>query len=394
MSDKKPLNIDTLSVWAAENNGFADNASVVPLTHSVTYAYPSVEDWQAVGTGLAPGHLYSRSSNPTVAIFEEKMRVLEQAETATAFATGMAAISNTLFALTAPGQRIVTIQDTYGGTGKLFSHFLPRLNIEISQCPADDLTALLSEIDKGCDLLYLETPTNPLLKLLDIAKLSKAAHKAAAIVVVDNTLASPVNQQPLKLGADIVVHSATKYIGGHSDVLGGVACGSKALIDKIFQYREITGASLDPNAAFMLIRGLKTLSLRVKRHNSNAQTLVEFLKQHPKIEQVHYPALTDHPQHALAKQQMSGFGGVFSFTLKTDFDGVKRFLNQLELAHLAASLGSVDTLIGPPSVTSHAEFSAAERKAMGIDDNLVRCAVGIEDPDDLIADFSQALEQV
>lgn len=394
MNDKKALKMDTLAVWAAETNGFADNASVVPLTHSVTYAYPSVEDWQAVGTGLAQGHLYSRSSNPTVAIFEEKMRVLEQAEAATAFATGMAAISNTLFALTTPGQRVVTIEDTYGGTGKLFSHFLPRLNVDVIQCPADNLTALLAEIDKGCDLLYLETPTNPLLKLLDIEKLSKAAKQVGAIVVVDNTLASPVNQQPLKLGADIVVHSATKYIGGHSDVLGGVACASQTLIDKIFQYREITGASLDPSAAFMLIRGLKTLSLRVKRHNSNAQTLVEFLNQHPKVEKVHYPALKDHPQHVLAKQQMSGFGGVFSFTLKTDFDGVKRFLNQLKLAHLAASLGSVDTLIGPPSVTSHAEFNAAERKALGIDDNLVRCAVGIEDPDDLIADFSQALEQV
>lgn len=389
--DIKPT-LQTQAIWSGESKPFANNASITPIYNAVTFAYDSVEQWQAVGSGEQPGYLYSRSSNPTVALFEQKMQILEGAQAATAFASGMAAISNTLMALLTPGDKVISITDCYGGTAKLFSHYLPRLNIVVETYPSDCQDELIEAIGKGCKLVYLETPTNPLLKLLDIKLISQACIKANAILVVDNTLASPINQKPLELGADIVVHSATKYISGHSDVIGGIACGAKTLIDTIYAYRDITGACLDPNAAYQLIRGLKTLPLRVTQHNENALKLSQFLLQHPKVATVNYPGLIEHPHHQLAKSQMSGYGGLFSFTLKTeDFDQVKTFLNNLNFAHLAASLGSVDTLIGPPSVTSHAEFDREQREQMGIFDNLIRCAAGIEDADDLIQDFEQAL---
>ena len=247
---------------------------------------------------------------------------------------------------------------------------------------------------KGCKLLYLETPTNPTLKVLDLKRLIAVAREVGAIVVVDNTFASPINQQPLALGADLVLHSATKYLGGHSDAMGGIVCGKKELIQQIFHYREINGATLHANTAYMLLRGIKTLELRVLRQNENAIKLSKYLENHQKVEEVFYPGLTSHPSHEIAKSQMSGFGGVLAFSLKGEFDKVKVFLNNLEFAHLAASLGSVGTLIGPPKVTSHVEATEEERKQLGIPESLIRCAVGIENIEDIIADFEQALSKV
>jgi cystathionine gamma-synthase len=384
----------TKAVWAGQNDLFYYGATQVPIVNSVTFGYKNVDDWFDVAVGKKEGHIYSRNTNPTVAVFEEKVRVLENAEAATSFSTGMAGISNTLYTLLNQGDRVVSIKDTYGGTSIIFLEFLPKKGIEVSLCETTDHDGIEAEVRKGCKVLYLETPTNPTLKVLDLKRLISVAHEVGAIVVVDNTFATPINQQPLSLGADLVLHSATKYLGGHSDAMGGLVCGKKTLIDQIFHYREINGATLHANSAYMLLRGIKTLELRVLRQNENAMKLGEYLEGHPKIDSVFYPGLKSHPSHEIAKKQMTGFGGVLSFSLAGDFENVKLFLNSLELAHLAASLGSVGTLIGPPKVTSHVEATEEERKALGIPESLIRCAVGIENIEDIIADFDQALSKI
>jgi cystathionine gamma-synthase len=382
----------TRCVWGDRSGVAPEGVTVVPVFHGVTFAYDDLDEWAAVGRGEKPGHVYSRNTNPTVDDFESRMRLLEDSEDATSFATGMAAISNTLFTLLSPGERVVAIKDTYGGTNKLFIEFLPRFGIDVALCDTTDFDAIEAEIDKGCNVLYLESPTNPTLKVVDIERLAAKAHAAGAVVVVDNTFATPINQQPLSLGADLVVHSATKFLGGHSDAMGGVVCGSRTLVRKIFHFREINGATLDPMSAFLLSRGLKTLELRVERQNRNAQVVAEFLDAHPRVEAVYYPGLPEHPGHAIARRQMTGFGGVLAFSVAGDFDTVRELIGRLRLAHRAASLGSVGTLVGPPATTSHVELSAEERADAGIPETLIRYSVGIENHEDLIADLRQALE--
>jgi cystathionine gamma-synthase len=357
----------------------------------VAFGYPDVDAWQAAALGHAPGHIYSRNTNPTVAAFEEKVRLLEDAEAATSFATGMAAISNTLFTLLSPGDRLVSVKDSYGGTNKLFLEFLPRFQIKVQLCDTTDDEAIEAEIAKGCRVLYLETPTNPTLKVMDIARLAVAAHRAGATVVADNTFATPINQAPLALGVDLVLHSATKFLGGHADALGGVVCGPRKLVAQIHHHREITGAALDPMAAYLLLRGIKTLHLRIRQQNQSALQIARFLQTQPQVSHVFYPGLTSHPQHEIARRQMRGFGGVLSFMLKGGFDAVRAFLPRLRYAHLAANLGAVETIAGPPATTSHVECTAEERKAMGIPEGLIRYSVGIEETEDLIADLKQAL---
>lgn len=391
MNNKKP---GTKAVWGGQSELFYQGATQVPVVNSVTFGYDNVDDWFDVAIGKKEGHIYSRNTNPTVAVFEEKVRILEHAEAAVSFSTGMAAISNILHTFLSQGDRVVSIKDTYGGTSIVFLEFLPKNGVEVALCETTNHEEIEAEVKKGCKMLYLETPTNPTLKVLDLKRLIKSAHASGALVVVDNTFATPINQNPLELGADIVLHSATKYLGGHSDAMGGVACGKKDLIQQIFHYREINGASLHANTAYMLLRGIQTLELRVLRQNSNALKLAEHLEKHEKIDQVFYPGLKSHPGHQIASGQMVGFGGVLAFSLKGDFDNVKVFLNNLELAHLAASLGSVSTLIGPPKVTSHVEATPEERKQLGIPENLIRCAVGIENIEDIIADFDKALLKI
>jgi cystathionine gamma-synthase len=395
MTDKdRNLGPGTRAVWGGEEQLSWQGATQVPVVHSVTFGFDDLDSWLAVGEGREPGHIYSRNTNPTVAVFEQKMKVLEGAEAATSFATGMAAISNVFFALLAPGKRVVSIRDTYGGTSRILMEFLPRWNVDVELCDTTDHEAIEAAVTRGCDLLYLESPTNPTLKVVDLRRLIAAGHAAGAVVVVDNTFATPINQQPLALGADLVLHSATKFLNGHSDAMGGVVCGRADLVRTIFQFREINGASLAPPVAHLLIRGIKTLELRVLRQNENALGLARYLQGHPQVEQVFYPGLEDDPGHAIAAQQMSGFGGLVSFSLPGGMDSVRRVVEKLRLAHRAASLGSVGTLIGPPAVTSHVELSAAERAELGIPETLIRCSVGIENLEDVLADFEQALGQV
>ncbi len=381
----------TQSVWAGEESYLAEHATQVPIFQTISFGYPDVDEWLEVALGKAPGHIYSRNTNPTVHAFEEKVRVLEGAEAATSFATGMAAISNTLFTFLRPGDRVVSVKDTYGGTNKIFTEFLPQMSIQVTLCDTTDHEEIESEIAKGCKVLYLETPTNPTLKLQDIARLAKAGKAVGALVVTDNTFATPINQKPLELGSDIVLHSASKFLGGHADALGGVICGPKDLVKQVYHYREITGATLDPFAAYLLLRGMKTLALRIERQNQNALAVAQYLEAHPKVEKVFYPGLESHPQHAIAKAQMRGFGGMMSFSLKGGFEAVKMFLPKLKLAHRAANLGPVETVVGPPATTSHVECTPEERAAMGIPEALIRYSTGIEDIEDLIADLEQAL---
>lgn len=381
----------TKSVWSGEHGTFWEHCTQVPVVHSVSFGYDDLDEWSAVALGEKPGHIYGRNTNPTVVPFEEKVRDLEGAEAATSFSTGMAAISNTLFTLLSPGDRVVSVKDSYGGTNKVFIEFLPRFDVDVQLCETTNHEQIESEVAKGCDVLYLETPTNPTLKVVDLRRLAKAAHEVGATVVVDNTFATPINQRPLELGADIVLHSATKFLGGHSDAMGGVAAGPKELIDQLYHFREINGATLHPMAAYLLLRGMKTLELRVNRQNENAQKVAEYLHGHEAVEDVFYPGLETHENHDIAREQMDGFGGVLSFSLKGGFDAVKTTLHALEYVHLAASLGSVATLAGPPAMTSHVELSAEERAAAGIPESLIRYSVGIENADDLIADLEQAL---
>jgi cystathionine gamma-synthase len=382
----------TQCIWSGEEEYLMQGATQVPVVHSVSFGYRDLGEWQQVALGQKPGHIYGRNTNPTVAVFENKVKQLEGAEAGTSASTGMGIISSTLFALLAAGDRIVSIKDTYGGTNKIFQEFLPRYNIDVCLCDTTDHEDVEREVAKGCHVLYLESPTNPTVKVVDIARLAAAGKKTGAIVVVDNTFATPINQTPLALGADLVLHSATKFLGGHADALGGVVCGRKDLVKQVYHFREINGATLHPMAAYLMIRGIKTLALRVERQNSNAMKVAQFLSSHPKIEQVFYPGLASSPGHEIAKKQMKGFGGVLSFMLKeNDFDAVRRLIPKLQYAHAAANLGAVETIVGPPATTSHVECSREERAAMGIPESLIRYSTGIENVEDLIADLDQAL---
>jgi cystathionine gamma-synthase len=395
MMTEQKSKFGTISVWGGEEkkDGW-ERATQVPVVHSVSYGYNDLDYWYDVALGKEDGHIYSRNTNPTVDVFEEKLRQLEGAQAATSFSTGMAAISNTLYSLLKPGDRVVSVKDTYGGTNEIFTRFLPRLNVDVELCPTTDHEAIEAAVAKGCTVLYLETPTNPTLKVVDIERLARAGHAVGATVIVDNTFSTPINTNPLVLGADLVIHSATKYLGGHADALGGVLCGSEELVHQAFAYREINGATLHPMAAYLMVRGMKTLALRVERQNKNAMQIARFLKTHPKVEDVFYPGLESHENHEIAKKQMRGFGGMLSFFLKGDFDVVRRFLPRLNYAHIAANLGPVETVAGPPRTTSHVEVSEEQRAAMGIPETLIRYSVGIEDVDDLIADLEEALKAV
>lgn len=384
----------TIAVWGGEDDYLLDRATQVPVVHSVSFGYNDLDEWIEVALGNAEGHIYGRNTNPTVAVFEEKVRLLEGGEAATSASTGMAAISNALHALLGPGKRVVSVKDTYGGTSKVFTEFLPKYGVDIELCDTTDFDAIEGEIELGCDVLYLESPTNPTLKVIDLARLARAGHDAGAVVIVDNTFATPINQNPLELGADLVVHSATKFLGGHADALGGVLVGSSDLIEEIYHYREINGATLHPMAAYLLLRGMKTLQLRVQRQGESAMKIAEFLEGHPKVNVVNYPGLVSHPQHEIAREQMRGFGGMLSFSIGDDLDAVRKFLPNLRLAHAAANLGSVETIVGPPATTSHVEVPADERAALGIPEGLIRYSTGIEDASDLLADMESALAAV
>ncbi|MEM5776241.1 MAG: PLP-dependent transferase, partial [Anaerolineaceae bacterium] len=331
MTEKKP-GPSTQSVHLMRAVDPVNHSLIPPVVMNASFAYDDVETWQAVALKQQPGDIYSRNSNPTARLFEQKVAALEGAEAGTSFATGMAAISTTLFALLSPGQRVISAKDNYGGTYLHFLEILPRFNIECVICDTEDPDQIEAEIAKGCDLLYLETPTNPTLKVLDIARLNAAGKAAGAITVCDNTFATPINQNPIALGSDLVLHSATKYLCGHGDLLGGVIVGSKDLVKKIYQFRELTGPMLDAFSASLLLRSLKTLAIRVERQNANAMGMARWLEAQPQVKSVFYPGLESNKGHEVARKQMRGFGGILSFDLHGGFEAVKTVLKHLQYA--------------------------------------------------------------
>jgi cystathionine gamma-synthase len=376
----------------------------------VSYGYrptdAGIEAWKKsaaadVGNfGIVPensndvGFFYGRTANPTVSVLENKLAVLEGAEACVVFSSGMAAISAVLHNFLSPGERVVSIKDSYGGTSKMFLTTLPKIGVDVCLCETDDHEEIESALkEQGTKLLYIESPTNPTIKVLDIERLAAVARAAGALVVVDNTFATPLNQSPFELGADIVIHAVTKFIAGHGDALAGAVVGRQELLKEVFSYRELHGSCVGPMEAYLALRGLKTLELRIQRHNANAMQVAKFLESHPAVSQVYYPGLPSHKHHQIAAKQMhGGFGGMLAFELVGGMPAVERLLKKLKIAHRAASLGHVETLVGIPLTTSHPECTVEERAALGIPETLVRYSAGIETGDDLIADLRQALE--
>ena len=366
---------------------------IPPVCFSATYEFECSDDLIDVVQNRT-GFIYSRWDNPTVCESEKMIANLEGYDNAVAFGSGMAAITTSILAFLDKNSRVITIRETYGGTFAFINRFLPRLGIETIDLGCNETDCFYKEMVKGATILYLETPTNPLLCVIDVKPLAEVAHEVGAIVILDSTFASPINQRPIELGVDITIHSATKYLGGHHDIMAGFACCNDDIFQKIWEYRRVMGGILDPMTAFLASRGMKTLELRVKRQNENAMKVAQFLAEQEEINVVYYPGLPNHPDYAIARKQMKSFGGMLSFELKADFDGTKRFMDSLKVIKLATSLGGVSSLATQPITNTHAGLSAEERKKSGISDSLVRISVGIEDSEIIIADIKQALEKV
>jgi cystathionine gamma-synthase len=365
-------------------------AVVPPIYQTSTFHYPEAF---SEAKGFGETYLYSRMRNPTVEGPEEVLREIEGGESARLFASGMGAITATVLSLVKPGDRVVALADLYGGTVGLVKEMLPRFGVRAEMVGPAESRDPERALAGGARLVLLETPTNPVLRVHDLARWAAASHRSGALLVVDNTFASPINQHPLALGADLVVHSATKYLGGHSDLLAGAVVGARGLVDQI-DAQHYLGAPLDPFAAFLLHRSLRTLALRVARHNENGRRVAEALAHHPAVARIHYPGWASAEEEAIASRQMRGRGGVLALSLRGGAPAVDRFLRGLRLVHVAASLGGVESLASVPRDTSHTHFTPEELAACGIDPGLVRISLGIEEPDDLVRDLSEALDAV
>ncbi len=362
-----------------------------PIYQTSTFAFRSAEAGAGIFAGEEDGYVYTRIGNPTVKALEQTVALLEGGEVAIAFASGMAATSGVIFALCEMGQNVVLCQPVYGGTHSLAESILPRVGIEPRMVDALDLDMVRDAIDEKTGLVWIETPANPTLKIVDIAAIAKIAAERNVPMAVDNTFATPCYQQPLELGAHIVVHSCTKYISGHGDVVAGIVVCDAGLGEKIrMESLRDMGGCLSPFDAFLLIRGLKTLPIRMLHHSENAALIADYLAAHPKVERVDYPGRTDHPQHEIAARQMSGFGGMVTFYIKGGRPEGARFLNNLRLCTLAVSLGDADTLIEHPASMTHSTYAAEELIRFGITENLVRISVGLETMDDIVEDLDQA----
>ncbi|KQL43656.1 methionine gamma-lyase [Brevibacillus choshinensis] len=367
----------------------AISQSVIP---AVAYAFPDVETAAAVVSGEKPGIYYGRYGNPTVRILEQKIAEMEGGEDSVGLSSGMAAISSALLAVLQQGDHVVVTKDVYGGTYSFLTSLAPRFGISFDFVDCTNLHAIKAAIQPNTKAIYIETPSNPRLTVLDIQAISKISQAYSIPLIVDNTFMSPCLQNPLLLGADLVVHSATKYLNGHGDVLAGFVVGNKTYTQ--FIRKKIAGdlgQNLNAWEAYLILRGLKTMGLRVQQHCNSAQLVAEYLESHPAIENVFYPGLQSHPQHLLAKEQMRGMGGIVSFEVAGGIEEGKRFINKLKLAMISFSLGDPETLVQHPATMTHAAILPEERLKFGITDGLIRLSVGLEDPQDIIADLKQAL---
>ena len=373
----------------------ATGALNIPIYQSSTFAFENAKAGADIFSGEREGYVYTRISNPTQEAFEREMAFLEGAEAALAFSSGMAAISGVIFSLCKSGDNFVSSDTLYGGSHELFEATLPNFGIEAREVDGTNLQNISNAIDKNTRCIYIETPANPTMVIIDIEACAELARKHHIPLVVDNTFSTPFFQQPLKLGASIVVHSATKYIGGHGDTVAGVAVGYKEYIDELRMgvLRDLGGV-ISPLNAWLLVRGLKTLALRMERHQENATQIAKYLQFHPKIKNVMYPGLSTHPQHDIAKKQMCGYGGMISFEVKGGRKAGEKLMDSVELITLAVSLGDVDSLIEHPASMTHSTYKPEDLERVGISESLVRLSVGIEDPGDLIDDLSQALNKI
>lgn len=380
----------------------AHHALTTPLVQTATYTFDDTADLRAYMEAKmwAPPERgeYGRYGNPTVREVEKRLAALDQGDDALLYPTGMAAITNTLLAILSAGSHVIFTDDCYRKTRHFCSTFLRRFNVASTQVPVGDYAALEAAIRPETRLIVSESPTNPYLRVADLERLASIARRRRVKTMIDATFATPCNVRPLAWGIDLVVHSATKYLAGHNDVMAGVVVGEAGLIHALRQSQGMLGGVLDPHAAFLLERGLKTLDLRVRRHNENGRRVAQFLENHPRVERVWYPGLPSHPDHEIARTQMAGFGGVVTFTVaprpgQTALEAASRFVDATTIPYIAPSLGGVESLIEQPAIMSYYELSAEERAAIGIPDNLVRFAAGIEETDDLIADLAQALNE-
>ncbi|MCC5883040.1 MAG: methionine gamma-lyase [Halomonas sp.] len=373
-----------------------DQGALTPPVHlTSTFTFESVEEGAARFAGDAPGHFYSRISNPTVAILEQRMASLEGAEAGLATASGMGAITALMWSLLRPGDELITDSHLYGCTHAFFHHGLTEFGIRVRHVNLSDPAQLEEAISESTRIVYFETPANPTMRLVDIEAISRIAHRHGAQVVVDNTYATPVLTRPIELGADFVVHSATKYLGGHGDLVAGILLGSEEQIHKVrlTGLKDFTGAVMSPFTAFLVMRGLKTLEIRMQRQSASALAVAHWLERQPQVKRVHYPGLESFPQHALARRQMSDFSGIIAFELTGGLEAGRAFMNRLEMVQRAVSLGDAESLIQHPATMTHSVLTPEERAEHGISDALVRLSVGLETPEDILADLAQALEQ-
>jgi methionine-gamma-lyase len=385
------LGPQTKAIHAGEPLRHGVGTSVgLSICRSSTFTFSSTEEMKRWAEGKSKAYIYTRYGNPTLAVVEEKIAALEGAEAAVVTASGMAAISHILFCALKAGDELISTAQVYGGTYRLLRDVFPGLGIKVHHVETD-LAGMEELVTPRTKALYVETPTNPTLRLVDLRKAIAFAKKHKLVSIIDNTFATPVLQQPIAMGFDLVVHSATKALAGHSDIIAGVAVGNREWMERMRHMVIYLGGSMDPDVAFLLNRGIKTLGLRVARQCENALAVAKFLEKHPKVARVHYPGLPSHPDHALAKEQMRGFGSMLAFDVKGGLPAARRFCDRVQLFLLAASLGGVESLVVLPAYTSHYNMSEKELLRAGVTPGTVRVSIGVEDSADLIADLNQAL---
>jgi methionine-gamma-lyase len=381
----------TNAVHAGEGNKHGVGVGVgTPIARTSTFTFSSTAEMKLWAEGKSKAYIYTRYGNPTLAIAEQKIAALEGAEAAVVTASGMAAISSALLGALKCGDELISTAQLYGGTYRLMRDVFGDLGIKVHHV-GTDLAEIEDLVNSRTRVLYVESPTNPTVRLVDIAKAAQFAKKHNLVSIIDNTFATPVLQQPIQLGYDIVVHSATKALAGHSDVIAGVAVGNKKWMERVQHMVIYLGGSMDPEAAYLLNRGIKTLGLRVRKQCENAMAVAKFLEKHPKVARVFYPGLPSHPDYKLAKRQMRGFGSMLAFDLKGGLPAARRVCDRVQLFLLAASLGGVESLVVLPIYTSHYNMTAEELARAGVSPGMVRVSIGIEDSEDLIADLQQAL---
>jgi cystathionine beta-lyase/cystathionine gamma-synthase len=367
---------------------------VYPIYQTSTFAVEKSDDYQKFIDEVDDFYIYSRYGNPTVKEVEKRLALIENADDSILFSSGMAAITTTILSHVQSGDEIISLSSIYGVTYRFFRDYLPKFGVKVKFFQIEKVDEIEKLISPKTKLIYFETPVNPTTRIVDIEKIVKFAKREDLTTIIDNTFATPINQKPIDFGVDIVIHSATKYLSGHSDLILGCVMSSRERIERIRKFKNVFGGNPDPHQAFLLGRSLKTLELRVKRQNENALKLAEFLSSHRKIRKVLYPGLKNHPEHELAKKQMSGFGGMLSFEIDGDLGRTKKFCDSLKVALNATSLGSVETLVSIPVLTSHVGMKKDELERAGISESMVRVSVGIENIEDIVWDFEQALNQI